>query len=58
MKTLQLQKRVACLAMAIGTTLACSAAMAQNTPRNPDRAVLPVISGSQVLLRAESNWTA
>jgi hypothetical protein len=48
MKNLQLQKRVACLALAIGTAFACSAAMAQVDPRNPDRDVLPVISGSKV----------
>ncbi len=57
MKTLQLQKRVACLAMAIGTTLACSAAMAVD-PRNPDRDVLPVISGSKILLRTGSEWSS
>ncbi|KOR49652.1 hypothetical protein ADT25_01355 [Xanthomonas oryzae] len=49
MKNLQLQKRVACLAMAIGTALACSTAMAQVVPpRNPDRDFLPLISGSKV----------
>ncbi|WDN10961.1 S1 family peptidase [Xanthomonas oryzae] len=48
MKTLQLQKGAACLAMAIATTLACSAAMAQVDPRNPERDALPVISGSKV----------
>ncbi|WP_045737624.1 trypsin-like serine protease [Xanthomonas sp. MUS 060] len=49
MKTVQLQRRLACLAMAIGTTLACSPAMAVD-PRNPDRDVLPVIAGSKVLV--------
>ncbi|MEX3901201.1 hypothetical protein OKW34_004350 [Paraburkholderia youngii] len=52
MKTLPLQKRVASLAMAIAITLASSVATAQTPgvvqPRNPDRAVLPVISGSKV----------
>ncbi len=48
MKTLQLQKGAACLAIAIATTLACSAAMAQVDPRNPERDALPVISGSKV----------
>ncbi|CBA17010.1 hypothetical protein [Xanthomonas albilineans] len=57
MKTLQLQKRVACLAMAIGTTLACSTAMAVE-PRNSDRNVLPVISGSKIRLRTGSEWSS
>ncbi|MEX3816439.1 trypsin-like serine protease [Paraburkholderia sp. BR13439] len=52
MKTLPLKKRVAPLAMAIATNLASSVATAQTPdvvqPRNPDRAVLPVISGSKV----------
>ncbi len=52
MKTLPLQKSVASLAMTIATTLASSVATAQTPgvvqPRNPDRAVLPVISGSKV----------
>ncbi|MBB5405375.1 hypothetical protein QF000_000136 [Paraburkholderia atlantica] len=52
MKTLPLQKRVASLAMGIATTFASSVATAQTPdvvqPRNPDRAVLPVISGSKV----------
>ncbi|PMS31243.1 trypsin [Trinickia symbiotica] len=52
MKALPLQKRVASLAMAIATTFASSVATAQSPgvvqPRNPDRAVLPVISGSKV----------
>ncbi|WP_028215431.1 trypsin-like serine protease [Paraburkholderia mimosarum] len=52
MKILPLQKRVASHAMAIATTLVSSVATAQTPgvvqPRNPDRAVLPVISGSKV----------
>ncbi|KAB7762562.1 trypsin-like serine protease [Xanthomonas maliensis] len=49
MKNLQMQKRVACLAIVISTSFACSAAMAQVVPpRNPDRDVLPLISGSKV----------
>lgn len=47
MKTRPLKKIVAALAMV--TTLACSVATAQPVPpRNPDRDVLPVISGSKV----------
>lgn len=52
MKIRPLQKHVAALAFAIVTTLASSVATAQTpgvvAPRNPDRAVLPVISGSKV----------
>lgn len=47
-----MQKHVAALAIAIVTTLASSGATAQTPrivqPRNPDRAVLPVISGSKI----------
>ncbi|WP_042859703.1 trypsin-like serine protease [Dickeya sp. NCPPB 3274] len=52
MKTRQLQKRMAAIAIAIVATLASSVATAQTPPvvqpRNPDRAVLPLISGSKV----------
>ncbi|WP_440863603.1 trypsin-like serine protease [Symbiopectobacterium purcellii] len=50
MKIRQLQKRAAALAIVTAATLASSVATAQPVvpPRNPDRAVLPVISGSKV----------
>lgn len=52
MKNLLLQKHAAALAIGIATILASSVATAQTpgivAPRNPDRAVLPVISGSKV----------
>lgn len=51
MKARQLQKRVAALAIAIIATLVSPIATAQPAviqPRNPERALLPVISGSKV----------
>ncbi|WP_263064594.1 S1 family peptidase [Dickeya dadantii] len=52
MRTPQLQKRTAALAMAALTILVSLVAVAQPPtfvpPRNPDRAVLPIISGTKV----------
>ncbi|PPT68964.1 trypsin-like serine protease [Xanthomonas arboricola] len=52
MKTSPLPRHLAAISFAIVTTLASSIAAAQTpgvvAPRNPDRAVLPVISGSKV----------